>query len=90
MAIMVVLLPVSEADPALAPATVSRLALLGITSVALLRGDRTSALVLEGWAFDPSRSAEEAVSAVTTDGSRVQTLYPIAEMAVSTTPGGIR
>lgn len=92
MAMVVVLLPASEADSSLQPAAVSKLARLGVTSVAVVRDERTLALVVEGWAFEPSRSAE-AVVAVAGDGSSAQTLHPIAELAVSAAPlpnGGTR
>jgi hypothetical protein len=83
---MVVLLPASEAEPTLPPAAVSKLTRLGVTSVALVRDERTLALVVEGWAFEPSRSAETVVAALSADGARAQTLHPIAEMAVSPAP----
>lgn len=83
MAMVVVLLPASEGDPSLRPAAVSKLARLGVTSVALVRDERTWALVVEGWAFEPSRSAQAVVAAVASDGGSAQTLHPIAELAVS-------
>lgn len=83
---MVVLLPASEPEPALQPFAVSKLGRLGVTSVVLLRAERTSALVVEGWAFDPRRSADDVVAAVTGDGSSVQTLHSIAELALSAAP----
>lgn len=86
MAIMVVLLPASEAEPTLPPATVSKLTRLGVTSVALVRDERTSALVVEGWAFEPYRSAEAVVAAFAADGSSAQALHAIAEIVVSSPP----
>lgn len=86
MAMVVVLLPASEADPALQPATVSELARLGVTNVAVLRDERTVGLVVEGWAFDPTRSTEAVVAAVASSGSRARTLHPLFQMAVSTAP----
>jgi hypothetical protein len=93
VAMVVVLLPASETDSSLQPAAVSKLARLGITSVAVVRDERTVALVAEGWAFEPSRSSEAVVAAVAGDGSSAQTLHPIAELAVSAAPlpnGGTR
>jgi hypothetical protein len=83
VAMMVVLLPASEAEPMLPPAAVSKLTRLGVTSVALARDERTFALVVEGWAFESRRSAEAVVAAFAGDGSSAQTLHAIAEMAVS-------
>jgi hypothetical protein len=83
VAMVVVLLPAAEADSSLQPAAMSKLASMGITSVALLRDGRTVALVAEGWAFEPSHSAEAVVAAMAGDCSSAQTLLPIAELAVS-------
>ena len=83
---VVVLLPASETDPSLQPAAVSQLARLGVTNVAVLRDERTVGLVVEGWAFNPSRSAEAVIAAVAGPGSRAQTLHPLLQMAVSTAP----
>ena len=83
MAIAVVLLPASETEPSLRPAAVAELARLGVTSVALVRDDRTLGLVVEGWAFDPERSAEAVVAAVAGRASRARTLHSLLHVAVS-------
>ena len=83
MAMMVVLVA-ADAEPSLQPAAVSELAHLGVTSVAVLRNERTMGFVVEGWAFDPCRSAEAIVAAVASPGARARTLHPLVEMAVST------
>ncbi len=88
MAMIVVLVPTSEAEPSLRPAVVSKLARLGVTSVAMLRDERTLGLVVEGWAFDPSRSAQAVIEAIAGRASGARTLLPLAEMAVSTARGG--
>jgi hypothetical protein len=87
---MVVLLPASQADPSLRPAAVSELARLGVTSLALARDERLLALVVEGWAFEPSRSGTAVVEAFAGDGASARTLHPIAEITVSpaTPPDG--
>lgn len=85
---MVVLVPASDTEPSLQPATMSELARLGVTSVAVLRDARTVGLVVEGWAFDPSRSAKAVVAAVAGRTADARTLHPLAEMAVSTARGG--
>jgi hypothetical protein len=84
VAIVVVLLPVSDAEPSLQPAAISELARLGVTSVAVVRDERTVGLVVEGWAFDPGRSAAAVVAAVAGPSARARTLHPLMEMAVST------
>jgi hypothetical protein len=82
---VVILYPVSDEEPRLQPAALEKLARLGVTSVALLRDTSVSGLVLEGWAFDP-RDASAAVSAVAGAREDVQTLVPLAQMAVSAAP----
>ena len=84
MATIVVLVPSSDAEPSLPPGAVSELARLAVTSVAVVRDERTLGLVVEGWAFDPGRSAEAVVAAVAGDSSGARTLHPLAELAVST------
>jgi hypothetical protein len=83
VAMVVVLLPVSEVDPSLRPAAVSKLARLGVTSVALVRDERTWAVVVEGWAFEPSNSAQAVVAAVATGSGSARALHPVAELGVS-------
>lgn len=85
MAMVVILYPVSDEEPRLQRAALEKLARLGITSVALLRDTSLAGLVLEGWAFDP-RDASQAVSAVAGPREDVQTLVPLAQMAVSAAP----
>jgi hypothetical protein len=86
MPMVVVLLPASEVEPTLQPAAVSELARLGVTSIALLRDERLVGLVVEGWAFDPARSADAVVAAVAGPTSSAQTLHPLLQMGVSTAP----
>lgn len=58
------------------------LAALGVTTVSVLRDEQTTALVLDGWAFDAGRSADAVVRIVTDDPSGVQVLRPVLESAV--------
>ena len=86
---LTVLLVQGHDEVALSAAALGRLGALGITSVAVVRDEQTVGLVLEGWAFDPERSASAAVAAVAVE-ARTRTLYPVVQMAVSavTTEGG--
>jgi hypothetical protein len=86
VATLVVLVPASDAAPSLQQAAVSELARLGVTSVTLPRDDHIVGFVVEGWAFDPSRSAQTAVAAVAGGSSRARTLLPLLDLAVSTAP----
>jgi hypothetical protein len=92
MAMLVLLVPASETDPSLQPAAVSELARLGVTGIDLVRDQQTVGLVLEGWAFDPSRSADAVLAAVGCRRSRARTLQPLLHLAVSALaipgPGG--
>lgn len=82
MAIVLVLFPVSDEEPALQPAALAVLARLGVTSVSLLRDEETAGLVLEGWALDPAR-ADEAVRAAAGARDGVRILQPLMQMAIS-------
>ncbi len=82
MAMMVVLLD-APADFSVRHDVVQELARLGVTSVALVRDERTVGIVLEGWLFDPARSAGEAAS-VTAGPGPARVLRPVLQMAVST------
>jgi hypothetical protein len=82
VAMVVVLLPVSDAEPTLEPAGLEELAKLGVTNVALVRDSSVAGFVLEGWAFD-SKEAHRAVRAVASGSEGVRTLRPIVQMAVS-------
>lgn len=79
---MVVLVPADRDDLTLGPPAVEALARLGVTSVALARDDRTAAVILEGWAFDPGRP-RAALSALGTTLGEARTLQPIVQMAVT-------
>jgi hypothetical protein len=82
MAMLVVLLDEVEGEFCLREDLVARLARLGVTSLAVVRDERAVGVVLEGWLFDPARSAGAAAEAVgATAGARV--LHPVMQLAVS-------
>lgn len=83
MAMMVVLLDDAHGEFCLHEELVGCLARLGVTDVAVLRETRTVGVVLEGWLFDPTRSARAAAEAFgPTSGARV--LHPVLQLSVST------
>jgi hypothetical protein len=86
---MVVLLEAADADFSVHPDQVSQLARLGVSNLALVRDRETVGIVLEGWLFDPARSAAEAVCLLAAGG---RALHPVLHMAVSTAaaPAGAR
>lgn len=82
MGMLVLLVPTGQADVPIGAAAIDALARLGITSVALAADDETTAIILEGWAFDPG-SPGAAVRALGTHAEQTRTLQPIVQMAVS-------
>jgi hypothetical protein len=84
VAMVVVLFPVSDAEPTLEPAGLEELAKLGVTSVALLRDRSLAGVVLEGWAFS-ARDTRRAVRAIAGASTDVRTLRPLVQMGVSPT-----
>lgn len=91
MAMMVVLIEAGQGKVSLDPAAASALARLGVTAVAFLRDERSVGVVLEGWAFDPAASADEAAATVAGKATSVRTLRPLMQVAVSATgdEGGV-
>lgn len=77
---MVLLLPDAGEALNLGPGPLAALAALGVTSAALVGDASTAGIVLEGWAFDPSRAGEAA--AAVGAGSAVA-LTARVQMAVS-------
>ena len=56
---------------------------LGVASVGLAGDERTLAVVVEGWTFDPVRAADAANAALGGGAREVQALYQLAHVAVS-------
>lgn len=83
MAMIVVLLEQAEDEFCLRQEAVSELARLGITNLALVRDQHTIGVVLEGWLFDPPRSAAAAANAIGT-AQATRTLHPVMHLAVPT------
>ncbi len=80
---MLVVLLARGADVSLDPATADDLAALGVTSLALTRDDEGHAVVLEGWAFDPDRSADAACALLSHGSAPARCLRPVMQVAVS-------
>ena len=86
MAMLVVLFESDEGEVLLGSRAVTRLARLGVTSVALLSDDRTICVVLEGWAFDPAGSPSDVVSAISAITRSARTLQPAMQITVEGVP----
>jgi hypothetical protein len=81
MAMMVVLLDHANGEFCLHRHLAEELAGLGVTSLTVVRNEQTVGIILEGWLFDPARSAGTAAAAVgAPPGAPV--LYPILQAAV--------
>jgi hypothetical protein len=81
VAMTVLLLDKADGEFCLRHELVAKLARLGVTSVAFARDEHTAAIVLEGWLFDPERSAEAAAEAVGATPT-ARTLRPVMHVAV--------
>ncbi len=81
---VVLLMQRGEREPSVGPTMAARLAGLGVTNVAVAGDSDTVAVVLEGWAFDPVRSAGDVSTLFAERESGMRTLQPVMEMAVST------
>jgi hypothetical protein len=79
---MVVLMLPAGADVSVGPDTAAHLARFGIGHAALLRDEASVAVLLEGWAFDPERSAAEAAELIA-PGEACRVLHPLAEVTVA-------
>lgn len=82
MALMVVMLP-AGANARLDPDAVTDLARLGITSLAVVRDDRSVGVVVEGWGFDPIGSSDGVLFAICGSHRRARTLHPVMEMTLT-------
>lgn len=78
---MVVLVLPVRSDVSVGPETAARLARFGIGHAALLGDQSSVAVVLEGWAFDPQRSAAAAAEVIA-PGEAYRILRPVAEVTV--------
>lgn len=82
MGVLVVL--VANQDPAaqIGPEVAQQLAALGVTNLSVLRDEHTTAVALEGWGFDPTRSGEAAARTLAAERNSVRVLRPVIESAV--------
>jgi len=83
----VLVLLLANSDPAaeVGPGVAQKLGALGITNLSVLRDEQTTAVALEGWAFDTNRSADAAARAVAADPASIRVLRPVIESAVHPT-----
>ena len=80
--VKVLMLWPADADLRIGSLQASQLAALGVTNLALLRDDESVGVVLDGWAFDPVRSAR-AAAAVLGAEPQSRILLPVLEVGVT-------
>lgn len=81
MAKVLILWP-ANAAVRIGSAEASLLAGLGVSTIALLRDAESVGIVLDGWAFDPGRSAQAAAAALGSE-SECRILLPALEVDVA-------
>jgi hypothetical protein len=82
---LVVLMERDDRHVLLSPSQVTALGRLGVLSVGLVGDERTLAIVAEGWALDPHQATDAVLAAIGVAELEVQTLHPLAHVAVSPT-----
>lgn len=74
------------AEAVTGPLAAARLAALGVTRVSLLQDEGATAVVLEGWAFDPAY-ASRATEIVFPAGGEVRVMRQLEDIAISPEAG---
>ena len=90
MGLLVLLVPADQGDLALGAPAARALARLGVTTLSLARDDRTTAVILDGWAFDAGQPGA-VLSALGKAWGEARTLQQVMQVAVSaaTESGGL-
>ena len=70
-------------EPVVGPDVAERLATLGISRITLLRDPSSTAVILEGWAFDPARTHEATGALFPTGGANPRTYHEVQYVGVS-------
>ena len=71
---------VEDAEVTISATTSQHLARIGVSHIELLRDAHTTAIVLEGWAFDPGPA--DAIAQAVTPGLVARTLRPVMRIVV--------
>lgn len=83
MAMVMLVADIQSAEPVLGPDAAQRLGSLGITRIALLRDLSSTAVVLEGWAFDPARTDEAIRAVFPAGGASLRTFHDVEYVGVA-------
>lgn len=90
MAIAMLIAAADTPEPTVGPEAAERLAQLGISRITVLADQFGIGVVLEGWAFDPTR-IDEAVRAIFPDGpDGVRILHEVELVTVAATSNARR
>lgn len=82
MAIVMLIGTVDAGEPAVGTQSVRQLSDLGVTRLAVLREGDSTAVVLEGWAFDPVNGEAAARLLFPGLGAAVRTFRQIADVGL--------
>lgn len=83
MATLVLIADDDAGEPTVGPDAATRLGRMGVSHITLLSDRVSTAVVLEGWAFNPA-AVDDAVRAVFVDpASRVRTFHEIEHVVIS-------
>jgi hypothetical protein len=75
-------------EPVVGPEVAERLANLGISRITLLRDLSSTAVILEGWAFDPARTHEATGAVFPVGGASLRTYHEVQYVGVSSAHQG--
>ena len=84
MTMVMLVADIQAGEPVLGPDAAERLGSLGITRIALLRDLSSTAVILEGWAFDPARTDEATRAVFPAGGASLRTFHDVEYVGVST------
>jgi hypothetical protein len=88
MSMVTLVAEIQAGEPVLGPSVAEQLASLGITRITLLRDVSSTAVVLEGWAFDPARSDVALRALFPAGGAAPRTFHEVEQVGVSSTGHG--
>jgi hypothetical protein len=83
MAMVMLVADSHDGEPVMGPDVAERLANVGISRITLLRDLSSTAVVLEGWAFDPARADEATGAVFPAGGATLRTYHEVQYVGVS-------
>lgn len=79
---LLLLLANNDSAAEIGPSVAQELGALGVTSLSVPRDAQTTAVALEGWAFDIDRSADTAARVVVGEAPGIRVLRPVLESSL--------